>query len=88
MQKLLLIATLLTFALGLSGCATNGPVLPSSPLQCPKPPPVDPALMQPSSYGTRTRAILFDSPTTPTPKSERSKQPSEPTTDSSATAIW
>lgn len=72
MRKPRLIASSLIFALAISGCAKSGSVRPV--VVCPQLPEAPANLMQPPSYETKVRAILFDSPQRPTPKSVDSKK--------------
>ena len=72
MPKLLLIALSLAFALALSSCASTGrDALP--PPVCPQPSPPPASLMTPPDFGQKVRALLFDSPTSATPKSADSR---------------
>lgn len=67
MPKLLLTALSLTFALALSSCASTGRGA-SPPPVCPHPSPPPASLMTPPDFGQKARALLFDSPTSATPR--------------------
>jgi hypothetical protein len=53
------IAWLLTCALGLSGCASNGKAV-KPPAECPQPQPVPASLMQSPNYVERVSAEFFE----------------------------
>ena len=71
MQRNPLIALSLTCVMAISGCATNGPVLP--PTQCPQLPQPPASLMNPPQYERELRQRLFQSVPEQMPKSGRSK---------------
>lgn len=73
MRNKTLMLSLPAFALALSGCARSG-VDVRPPPACPAPQPVNPSLMHPPSNEAKVRAILFESPPKPTPKSGRSRR--------------
>lgn len=64
MRKLPGIGLLLTCALVLAGCKTAGAVV--KPVVCPRLPEAPANLMQPPTSESKVRAILFESPQSPT----------------------
>lgn len=71
MLKTTLIASLLTFALALSGCKTSGVAVRQ---ECPRPSPAPPSLMKKPTTEAKVRAELFERPQSATRKSAGFRQ--------------